>query len=75
MTENKIKEYDINIKIVGEDSNAFAILGRCRKAMKYAGCTTAEIDAFVKEATSQDYHHLIMTVLGTFKSDGGSSDE
>ncbi len=70
------KKYNIHIKIVGEDANAFAILGRCRKAMKHAGCTTAEIDAFVKEATARDYHHLIMTVLGTFKSvDGGGEDE
>lgn len=56
----------ITVKLTGEDSNAFAILGRCRRAMKLAKCSTDEIEAFMKEATSGDYDHLLQTCMKYF---------
>ena len=43
--------------LVGEDGNAFAILGRCRAAMRKAGYPQAFIDTFVTEVTG-----AIMTI-------------
>jgi hypothetical protein len=53
----------VQVKLVGEDSNAFAILGRCMKAMRRAGWGTTEIREFEAKATSSDYNHLLATVL------------
>ena len=54
-----IKYPDIKVQLVGQDSNAFYILGRCLQAMRRAGLSKEERDAFQKEATSGDYYHLL----------------
>jgi hypothetical protein len=51
------------VKLVGEDGNAFAILGRVMKAMKSAGLSKEIQDAYFAEATSGDYDHLLQTTL------------
>lgn len=45
----------------GPDGNAFVILGRAHDALKNAGCSKEQMDAFQKEATSGDYEHLLDT--------------
>lgn len=45
------------------DGNAYAILAAIRKAMRRAGIPDAEIEAFVTEAKSGDYDHLIQTCM------------
>jgi hypothetical protein len=50
------------VKLVGEDGNAFAILGRVKSALKKAGLTE-EAEQYHKEATSGDYDHLLRTTL------------
>ena len=57
------------VKLVGEDGNAFAILGRCRGAAKRAGWTSAQIEEFRTEAMSGDYNHLLRTVMKYFEVD------
>jgi hypothetical protein len=52
------------VKLVGEDGNAFAILGRCKRA---AEGSTIDFKAFYKEATSGDYAHLLATVADYFE--------
>lgn len=54
---------NIVVPMVGEDGNAFSILGRVKKAMRKNGLGKEEQDAFVSEATSGDYDHLIRTVM------------
>lgn len=49
------------VKLTGKDGNAFAILAECRKAMRAAGQPKQAIDAFVVEAMSGDYDHLLKT--------------
>ena len=56
----------IIVTLMGQDGNAFIILGLCRKAAKAAGLPKSEIDAFHREATSGDYDHLIRTSLQWF---------
>lgn len=59
---------DIKLKLVGEDGNAFAILGRARKALRRGGRADL-IEAFTKEATSGDYQGLLATCLRYFDCD------
>lgn len=49
-------------RLIGEDGNAFAIIGRVTTALRKAG-QKDKVDAFMKEATSGDYDHLLATCL------------
>lgn len=57
-----VKYPHVHVKMVGEDGNAFSILGRVSKAMKRAGLR-AEAEEFLTEATSGDYDHLLQTCM------------
>lgn len=57
---------NIKVHLTGHDSNAFMILGLCRRAAKEAGLSQQEIDAFYQEATSGDHDHLIQTAMRWF---------
>ena len=59
---------DIKLTLVGEDGNAFAILGRARAALRRAGRMDLW-DAFNKEATSGDYNNLLATCMMYFDID------
>jgi hypothetical protein len=52
--------------LVGEDGNAFNILGRARQALRLAG-RGDEWTTFKTEATSADYDHLLATVMKWFE--------
>ena len=54
---------NVKVRLVGEDGNAFSILGRCRAAMRKAGYPQAFIDTFVTEATAGNYDDLLATVM------------
>ena len=54
------------VKLVGEDGNAFAILGRCRAVAKKAGWTPEQIKEFMDKAMSGDYDHLLGTCTEYF---------
>lgn len=56
-----VKYPQIKVKLVGQDGNAFAILGRVRKAMQKAKVPSAEIKSFIDEATSGSYDNLLCT--------------
>jgi len=47
------------VNLIGEDGNAFAIMGRVRKALKQAGADQEYIDKYLGEATSGDYDNLL----------------
>jgi hypothetical protein len=51
----------ISVKLIGEDGNVYAILGRVRRAMVSARVPQNEIDAFFAEATSGDYYAALAT--------------
>ena len=54
---------NIRVQLVGEDGNAFAIIGRVIRAMRRAGVEQAQIDAFRAEAMAGDYDHLLATSM------------
>jgi len=51
------------IRLSGKDGNAFAILGTVTAALKKAGCSKEHRDAFMREAMSGDYDHLLQTCM------------
>jgi hypothetical protein len=66
MKNNNIKYPQVKVKLVGEDGNAFFILGRCSYAAKNAGVPQEEIDKFMEEAKSSDYDNLLRTCMKWF---------
>ena len=54
---------NVTVTLIGEDGNAFAILGRVKRALGNARVSKGEIDAFMAEAMSGDYNHLLATVM------------
>ncbi len=59
----KLKYPNITVKLAGEDGNAFSILGRVRKALRLANVSKEKQDEFMEEAMSDDYDHLLQTVM------------
>lgn len=60
---------EVRVDLVGEDGNAFAILGRVQRAMRRARISAEDIEEFRTEATSGDYSHLLVTVMNTVETD------
>jgi hypothetical protein len=54
---------EIEVRLVGEDGNAFAIMGRVASALKDAGIPKEEIDSYYAESTSGDYDNLLRTAV------------
>lgn len=63
------------IRLVGEDGNAFAILGRAHRSLRRAGATPAQIEEFMTEAKSGDYNHLLATCMEWFDHDSDEEEE
>ena len=57
---------DITVELIGQNGNAFNILGICLRAMREADLPQEERDAFEKEATSGNYDHLLATGIKWF---------
>ena len=48
-----------SVKLIGQDGNAFAVMGRVKQALKSAGADKEYIDQYISEATAGDYNHLL----------------
>lgn len=55
------------LKMVGRDGNAFAILMRARLVAEKAGVPQDEIERFATDLLSGDYSHVIKVVSDYFK--------
>lgn len=51
------------VKLVGRDGNAFAILGSVKRALQKAKAPKEVIDAYLHEAMSSDYNHLLRVAM------------
>ena len=58
-----IKYPNITVELVGNDGNAFAILGTVKRSLKKANVPQEEIDKFMTEATSGNYDYLLATCM------------
>ena len=54
------------LRLVGQDGNAFAILGAAQKALRRAGLHDEHWNNYHTEATSGDYNHLLATTMKYF---------
>ena len=64
-----VKYPQVKFSLSGSDGNAFMIIGGVRKAMRRAGVSDEEIEAFSKEASSGNYDHVLQTVMKTVETD------
>lgn len=60
-----IKFPQVKVPLVGQDGNAFMILGLVTKAMRREGIPQADIDAYLTDAKSGDYDHLLRVTVQT----------
>ena len=51
------------VKLIGQDGNAFSVMGLVKKALKHAGADKEYIDKFLNAATSGDYDHLLVVSM------------
>jgi hypothetical protein len=57
---------DVVVQLTGEDGNAFAILGRVGRALREAGVSHEEIEAFYQEGWQQpSYDALLQFIMRT----------
>jgi hypothetical protein len=54
---------DITVKLVGEDGNAFNIIGKVRTAMRRGGVDQEQFLKYQAEATSGDYDNLLQVTM------------
>lgn len=66
--------FDIDLPILGEDGNAFMILGIAVSLAKTHGIAKEQVDEFVNEATEGDYNHLLATCMKYFNVTEKNSD-
>ena len=60
---------DIQVNLVGEDGNAFAIIGRVRQALRREGVAEKKVEAFAEEVMSGDYDNVRRTVMSWVEVD------
>lgn len=69
---------EIKVELIGNDGNAFSILGSVKRALKSGGVSPEEITKFYEDATSGDYNHLLCVVMDwvtiTGKDEDGGED-
>ena len=58
-----VKYPEVEVQLSGQDGNAFAIMGAVSSALRRAGVSKEERDAYFAEATSGDYNHLIHVTM------------
>lgn len=73
----------VRCALVGEDGNAFMIMGRVGKALRKNGYTREEVEVYMNAEMAGDYDHLLQVTLsyvkdcGTDRCDdcGGDTDD
>jgi pyrroline-5-carboxylate reductase len=58
-----VRHPDITVKLAGSDGNAFAILGKVRRALIENGVSKEEAAQFMQEAMTGNYDHLLQTCM------------
>ena len=58
---DEVKHPDITVNLIGQDGNAFAVIGAVTKGLRDGGVSHEEREVFKKEAMSADYMNLLAT--------------
>lgn len=56
-------KYDVEVTLIGQDGNAFAILAAVDRALRNIGVAKEERDQYIAEATSGDYDNLLRVTM------------
>jgi len=51
------------VKLIGEDGNAFAIMGRVKTALKKAGYSKKVVNEYLEESMAGDYDNLLCVAM------------
>lgn len=63
MTTKSEPKTDVKVKLIGENGNAFFVLGTVIKALRNAGYDKEFVQQFQEEAIAGDYDQLLKTVM------------
>jgi len=66
---------DVHVKLVGEDGNAYAIMGRVSQALENADVPAEKIKEYRTESMSGDYNHLLITAMEWVSCDDEDEDD
>ena len=58
-----VKYPKITVKLIGNDGNAFAIMGAVKQALRRGGVSQEEQDLYITESTSGNYDNLLVTAM------------
>ena len=61
--DKKTKYPEIEVELLGQSGDAFAILGKVRRALSAAEISVAEVKQFTDEAMSGSYDNLLVVVM------------
>jgi hypothetical protein len=56
-------KYDVSVQLVGNDGNAFAVMGAVKSALKKAGASKEELDQYLADSMSGDYDNLLRVAM------------
>lgn len=56
----------LQVKLIGEDGNAFSVLGICSREMKRAGWEPERRKAVLDEMMAGNYDHLLQVAMKYF---------
>jgi len=65
----------VRMGLLGEDGNAFAIMGRFRRAAKAQGWPKDEIDRVLDVAKAGDYNHLLGVIMDHTEDENDEGDD
>lgn len=60
---SEVKYPAVKVKLVGQDGNAFAIMGAVKSALQKHGVSKEEIDNYLSDSMSGDYNHLLQVAM------------
>ena len=62
-TPDNPKYPNIEVELIGNDGNAFSIMGAVRKALRRAGVSSDEIAEYTAQSTAGDYDNLLRVAM------------
>ena len=65
----------VRVPLAGMDGNVFSIMGRVARAMRDAGCTEEDVDAYLVDARSGNYDHALQVTMATVETCSDEDDE
>ena len=80
--ENFTPVCEVNYKMIGQDGNAFNLMGRFAQQALRDGWDEADLDKVIEEPMSGDYDHLLTTLatycvnhgMGSYEDDEDEED-